>query len=85
MFFVYVLKSRKNGKLYTGHTENLKRRILEHNTKNDKTKFSYVNGPWELIFFETFDTRAIAMKQEKFFKTGKGREYIKNKILSVGA
>ena len=80
MFFTYVLKSKKNGKLYTGHTENLEKRILEHNTKSDKTKFSYVNGPWELMFFETFNTRAIAMEHERFLKTGKGREYIKEKI-----
>ena len=80
MFYTYVLKSKKNGKLYTGHTENLERRILEHNTKKDKTKFSCVNGPWELMFFETFDTRAFAMKHEKFLKTGKGRDYIKERI-----
>ncbi|MDP2911082.1 MAG: GIY-YIG nuclease family protein [Candidatus Omnitrophota bacterium] len=80
MFFTYVLKSKKNGKLYTGHTENLEKRILEHNTKIDKTKFSCINGPWELMFFETFDTRAIAIKHEKFLKTGKGREYIKKKL-----
>jgi len=80
MFYTYVLKGKKNGKLYTGHTENLERRILEHNTKKDKTKFSCVNGPWELMFFEIFNTRALAMEREKFLKTGKGREYIKKKL-----
>ena len=80
MFYTYVLKSRKNGKLYTGHTENLERRLLEHNSRNDRSKFSYVNGPWELLFFKTFDTRSEAMKHERFLKTGKGREYIKGKI-----
>ena len=81
MFYAYVLRSKKNNKLYTGHTEDLGRRILEHNTRNDKTKFSCVNGPWELMFFETFNTRSDAMKREKFLKTGKGREYIREKIV----
>ena len=85
MFYAYVLKSKKNGKLYTGHTENLEKRILEHNTKSDKAKFSCVNGPWELMFFETFDTRAIAMKCERFLKTGTGREYIRIKLINGGA
>ncbi|NQT74941.1 MAG: GIY-YIG nuclease family protein [Candidatus Omnitrophica bacterium] len=83
MFYVYVLKSKKNDKLYTGHTEDLERRIMEHNTKNDRTKFSCVNGPWELVFFETFGTRSEAMKYERFLKSGTGREYIKEKMAEV--
>jgi putative endonuclease len=80
MFYAYVLKSRKNGKFYSGHTENLERRISEHNTNKNKKNFTCVNGPWDLVFFETFSSRAEAMKQEKFFKTGRGRGYIKEKV-----
>lgn len=80
MFYTYVLKSKKNSKLYTGHTENLERRILEHNSNKDREKFACANGPWELVFFETFDTRSDAMKYERFLKTGKGREYIKKMV-----
>ncbi len=80
MFYAYVLKSRKNGKFYSGHTENLERRISAHNTNKNKKNFACVNSPWDLVFFETFSTRAEAMKQEKFFKTGRGRGYIKEKV-----
>ncbi|MBU1853609.1 MAG: GIY-YIG nuclease family protein [Candidatus Omnitrophica bacterium] len=80
MFYTYVLKSKKNGKLYSGHTKNLERRFLEHNSRKDKSKFSYINRPWELMFFETFDTRAEAMKRERFLKSGKGKESIKERL-----
>ncbi|OGX34971.1 MAG: hypothetical protein A3F87_03970 [Omnitrophica WOR_2 bacterium RIFCSPLOWO2_12_FULL_51_24] len=76
MFYVYVLKSRKNGKNYIGHTADLRRRIIEHNTCTDRSKFTCVNGPWDLFFYEAFETRAEAMKHEKSLKTGKGRETI---------
>ena len=80
MFYVYVLKSRRNGKTYTGHTENLGKRLSQHNTEKNKRKFSCVNGPWDLMFFENFETRSDAMRREKFLKSGKGRECIKEKI-----
>ena len=57
----------------------LKRRLLEHNTGKDRSKFTCVNGPWDLFFYEVFETRIEAMKHEKFLKTGRGREYIKQK------
>ena len=80
MFYVYILKSRRNGKKYTGYTKNLERRLLQHNTGKNKRKFSCINGPWDLMFFENFETRSDAMKREKFLKSGKGREYIKERI-----
>ena len=79
MFYVYVLKSRKNSKTYTGSTKNLGKRLLEHNTGKDKRRFGCANGPWDLMFFENFKTRSDAMRREKFLKSGKGREYIKGK------
>ena len=80
MFYTYALKSKKNSKLYIGHTEDLERRTLEHNTNKDRAKFTTVNGPWKLVFSEIFNTRSEAMKREAFFKTGRGREYVKDKI-----
>ena len=80
MFWIYVIKSKKNGKFYYGHTENLERRILEHNTKDEKKRFSCVNGPWKLLFSKVFETRVAAVKCEKFLKSGKGREYIKERF-----
>jgi len=75
MFYVYVLKNGK-GRLYVGHTNNLERRITEHNT--GLSPYTKNRGPWELAYSESFDTRGEAMKREKFLKSGKGRELLKS-------
>jgi putative endonuclease len=75
MFYTYVLKSFKNGNLYTGSTNNIVRRLSEHN--NGQTKYTKIAGPFELIYKETYNTKTEAIKREKFLKTGKGRELLK--------
>ena len=79
MYCVYVIYSESVNKYYIGQTSNLTRRIEEHNTRNDR--YTSNKGPWKLMYFEEFESRSEAMKREKFFKTGKGREYWKNKLL----
>ncbi len=74
MFYVYILRSLSNNKLYTGHTNNLENRINAHNT--GKSKYTKGRGPWKLMYFEEFESRGEAMKREKFLKTGKGRELL---------
>jgi putative endonuclease len=76
MYFVYVLQSEKDGRLYKGFTEDLKRRIKEHNNGKNKSTKGYI--PWKLIYFEEVKSRLEAREREKFFKSGSGREYLKN-------
>ena len=78
MYFVYVLKSQSSGKFYTGQTNNLENRIYAHN--NGMSPYTKGKGPWELIYFEECNSRGEAMKREKYLKTGKGREFIKEII-----
>lgn len=75
MYYVYILKSQKNGKLYKGFTSDLKRRINEHNSGN--SKFTSANGPWKLIYYEGFISETDARREEIFLKSGKGKERIK--------
>ncbi len=75
MYYVYILKSCKNGKLYKGFTKNLKRRFKEHNSGN--SVFTKNNGPWKLIYYEAFISEEDARREEKFLKSGKGKERIK--------
>jgi putative endonuclease len=75
MYYVYILKSEKNSKLYKGFTNDLKRRIYEHNTGH--SDFTRNNGPWKLIYYEAFLNKVDAISEEAFLKTGKGRERIK--------
>ncbi len=75
MYYVYILKSSKHGKLYKGFTKNLKRRLREHNSEN--SVFTKNNGPWKLIYYEAFISEKDARREEKFLKSGKGKERIK--------
>ena len=77
-FSVYVIKSTRTGKLYTGQTQQLEKRLLQHN--DGSSPYTKNRGPWVLIYEESFATRAEAMAREKFLKTGKGHEFLKTKI-----
>jgi putative endonuclease len=78
MFYVYILQSQFSGKRYIGQTDDLNRRIIEHNTKSHNArKFTSKHaGPWILIHSECFDTRTQAMNREKWLKSGIGRNWI---------
>jgi putative endonuclease len=75
MFQVYILRSLKNGRFYTGSTDNVRRRIKEHN--DGRSKATRYIRPFEVIHIEQFSSRAEAMQREKFLKTGRGREELK--------
>ncbi len=79
MYYSYVLQSLKNKKLYKGSTSNLKERIFCHNA--GKVKYTSKYMPWVLVYFEEFNTRTEAIQREKFFKSGKGREWLKNNLI----
>ena len=74
-YFVYVLKSKKFDYTYVGHTFDLRVRLAQHNA--GKTKSNKAYAPFDIIYFEAFDTRHDAIKREKYFKTGSGREQLK--------
>lgn len=76
--FVYILKSKKSNRNYTGHTADLENRLKEHN--RGKSSYDKLNAPFELVYYEKVKTRAEAMRREKYFKTGKGRDEIKAKL-----
>ena len=78
MFTVYLIKSKK-GRLYTGYTSDLTKRLIEHN--NGLCKSTKTDSDWEVVFTKRFLTRSEAMRYEKWLKTGVGREFVKNHIL----
>ena len=79
---VYVLRSLKNGRLYTGSTNDLPRRIAEHT--RGKTKYTRHAGPFELVYSEKYSSGLEARQRERFLKTGQGREELKRLMGSVG-
>ncbi|MFC0776316.1 GIY-YIG nuclease family protein [Terrimonas alba] len=79
MYYVYILYSPSSGKTYTGFSNDIRRRVTEHNATEAKG-FTLRYRPWELIFTECFETKQEAMSRENFFKSGQGREKIKSII-----
>jgi len=76
MFYIYILFSKSANKYYVGHSNNVDRRLFEHNNPIFKT-FTSKFIPWELVFaFEIGENRAIAMKAEKIIKNKKSKQYI---------
>lgn len=66
MFYVYILKSKKDNNLYTGSTNNLKHRFKEHNLgKVTSTKH---RTPFELIYYEAYKSERGARKRESNLK-----------------
>jgi len=74
MYWTYILESLKTGKYYIGSTNNLERRLLEHN--RGKNHFSKCGKPWKLIYKKEFSTRKEAIKFEKYLKSLKKRKYL---------
>jgi putative endonuclease len=85
-FAVYILYSRKDKKLYVGQTVNLEKRLVLHFSGRVKSTKSRL--PLELIKSEEYDTRAEAMKREKYLKSlfgAKEKEKILKEFLSNGS
>jgi putative endonuclease len=78
MEFVYVLRSKKDGNFYTGWTNDLKKRVMEHN--QGLSRSTKHRRPFELIYYEACLNRKDAKKREVYLKTAWGKRYIKNRL-----
>ncbi|MCK4357141.1 MAG: GIY-YIG nuclease family protein [Candidatus Cloacimonetes bacterium] len=74
MYFIYILYSEKKDKYYVGHTNNLTLRLKRHNSGRNKSTKSGV--PWEMVYFEEYETKSEAMKRENKIKKQKSKKYI---------
>jgi len=81
MFYVYILENTNTGKKYIGQTKDLAKRLYKHNTNSNK--YTRHKGSWKLVHSEGCSTRIEAIKKERFLKTGKGREFIKEVLRGV--
>jgi putative endonuclease len=78
--FTYLLFSEKDKKSYVGSTDNLEKRILEHNF--GKCTATRNRRPLKLIYKEKYDTLIEARLREKHLKSRSGRKELK-KIFSI--
>jgi len=70
------MRSLKNGRLYTGSTNDLERRLEEHG--RGKSHYTRNAGPFEVVYTEEFGTRLEARQRERALKTGQGRAFLAN-------
>ena len=77
-YFVYVLRSQSDGKLYIGSTKNLIRRLKDH--QKGKVRSTKSRRPFSLVYYETLTGGNEAIQRERFLKSGEGRRYLYAKI-----
>ena len=75
MFYTYVLKSSINGDIYIGYSDDLKRRLKEHN--DGRVLSTKINKPWILIYYESYKDKRDATKREKQLKSHKAKNDLK--------
>lgn len=78
LYWVYVLQSKKDGKLYTGFTRNIDKRLQEH--QQGKSKATAPRGPFQVIYLEACTYRADALRREHYFKQTGGRIYLSKRL-----
>jgi len=74
MFVMYILYSKSIDRYYVGYTNDIGRRLSEHNRM--KHKYTDAGIPWVLIYSETYITKKEAMQRERFIKLKKSKQFI---------
>ena len=80
MYYTYVLKSTKDGKMYTGFTKDLKLRFEQH--EKGLVQSTKHRRPLELIYYEACLSEDDALHRERYLKTHYGKMYLKNRLKS---
>ncbi len=77
-YYTYVLKSKKDGKIYTGFTKDLRKRLEQHNT--GKSAYTKGRSPFLLIYYEGCLLEDYARSRELYLKSGMGKRYLRNRL-----
>lgn len=77
-YYTYILKSEKDGKLYTGSTKDLRKRLEQHN--KGLSTYTKGRGPFNMIYYEACLLEDKARSREKYLKSGMGKRYLKNRL-----
>ena len=81
MHYVYMLHSDRLGKYYVGRTENISKRLEDHNA--GRSTYTKRGRPWALVYEESFEEKADAVAREKEIEKRKSRRYIEKLVQSV--
>ncbi len=78
--YVYILYSEQTDKYYIGQTEDLDRRLIEHNTHAYKDSFTKIAFDWKLKMKLTCQSKRQAIKIETHIKKNRSRKYVEDFI-----
>jgi len=77
-YYVYVLQSDKDGMHYVGYTNDLEKRVEQHQA--GKVPSTMTRLPIRLVYYEGCLNQNDALRREKYLKTAWGKRYIKSRI-----
>lgn len=80
MHIVYVLENTNDCSWYIGQTDDLRRRLSQHNSGQGGRTTKIKPGPWKLIYAEAYYDKRDALGREKFLKGGSGRKYLDKQL-----
>jgi putative endonuclease len=78
MHYAYILQSKKDGNFYTKSTNDLKRKLNEHQSGNVRSKRN--RRPLELVYYDACLNEDDAKQRETYLKSGKGKKYIRDRF-----
>jgi len=78
MYYTYILKSSKDGRLYTGCCADLRKRFKQHN--DNLVSSTKGRGQFGLIYYEACLNKDDAFARERYLKSGMGKCYLKNRL-----
>ena len=77
-YFVYILRSQKDGRYYVGSTQDLSQRLRRHN--EGRSKYTKAKRPWEMVYSEELQDRSSAIQRELEIKNRKSKAYIETLV-----
>jgi len=77
-YYVYIIRSDKDGTYYVGSTQDIESRLARHN--QGRSKYTRNRGPWKVVYFKEYSRRADAVKREQAIKNRKRRDYIESLV-----
>ncbi|HSR88924.1 MAG TPA: GIY-YIG nuclease family protein [Candidatus Udaeobacter sp.] len=80
MYYIYILRSLKDKKFYTGYTKDLKLRFEQH--QKGLCESTKDRRPLKLIYYEACLNQQDATHREKYLKTYHGKMYLRNRLKS---
>jgi putative endonuclease len=83
MYYTYILISKNGKKTYAGSTDNIERRLSEHNSGKVKSSRHYI--PYMLLHLDESPTLVEARRKERFYKSTSGRRILKNFVEDWGS